>query len=321
MLASRFVVWMFSAGLMMVGAELVSGQDYPSKPVRIVTSGVGGGNDFIARLIAQGIGGGSLGQPVIVDNRASGSIPGEVVFKSPPDGYTLLVIGSSFLITPLLQNVPYDPVRDFLPITLISTSPNVVVVHPSLPVKSLKELIALAKAKPGELNYASTAPGSGSHLAAELFKAVASIDIMRINYKSTGAALINLIGGEVHLMFPSASSASTHVKSGKLKALAVTSAKPSALAPGLPTAAASGLSGYEVVSLDLMFAPAKTPAAIINRLNQEVVRTVNTANTKQAFFDAGLETLGSSPEEAAAAIRSETTLWGKVIKDAGIRAN
>jgi tripartite-type tricarboxylate transporter receptor subunit TctC len=301
-------------------AANVNGQSFPVKPLRIVTSAIGGGNDFIARLIAQGLSAGTLGQSAVVDNRASGVIPGEVVAKAPADGYTLLVIGSSFLVTPLLQSVPYDPIRDFSPITLISTSPNIVVVHPSVPVRSIKELVALAKARPGELNYASTAPGSGSHLAGELFNSIAGVNIVRINYKSTGAALTNLIGGEVHLMFPSASSVTTHVKAGKLKALAVTSARPSPLVPGLPTVTASGLAGYEVASLDLMFVPAKTPAAIINRLNQEVVRVINTADVKQKFFDAGLETLGTSAEGAATAIKAEVALWDKVIKATGIRA-
>ncbi len=233
----------FATAALACGVASAVEQAYPVKPIRIVTSGAGGGNDYISRLIAQGLSAGTLGQQVIVDNRASGFAPGEVVAKSPGDGYTLLVIGGSFLITPLLQSAPYDPVRDFAPITLLSTSPNIVVVHASMPVKSVKELIALAKVRPGDLNYASTATGSGSHLAAELFNSLAGVNITRINYKSTGSALTNLIGGEVHLMFPSASSVTTHVKTGRLKALAVTSARPSALVPGLPTVASSGLTG------------------------------------------------------------------------------
>ncbi|MBI4189464.1 MAG: tripartite tricarboxylate transporter substrate binding protein [Betaproteobacteria bacterium] len=313
----RFAVWMFSVGMMVLGAGVVSGQEFPNKPIRMVTSPPGGGADFASRLIAQGLSG-PLGQQVIVDNRG-GIIPMEIVSKAPPDGYTLL-LSASLWLTPLLQNTPYDPVRDFSPITLVGNSPNVLVVHPSLPVKSVKELIALAKARPGELNYASGATGASTHLAAESFKSMAGVDIARIPYKGNGPALNALIGGQVQLMFATAGSVTPHLKSGRLKGLAVTSARPSALAPGLPAVTTSGLAGYESAAPYGIFAPAGTPATLINRLNQEIVRVLKQADVKDRFFNSGIEIVGSSPEGLAATVKSEMARSGKVIKDAGIRA-
>ena len=317
MLIKRFVAWMFSIGMMVLGAGMVFGQNYPNKPIRIVASAAGGSGDFAARLIAQGLSG-VLSQQVVVDNRG-GVIPGEIVSKAPPDGYTLLIDAASFWIGPLLQETPYDPVKDFAPVTLTDSAPNVLVVNPSLPVKSVKELIALAKARPGELNYGSSSTGSTPHLAAELFNMMAGVKIVRVPFKGSGPAVISLLGGQVQLMFATAGSVAPHVKSGRLRALAVASLQPSALAPGLPTIAASGVPGYEAVAFEGMFAPAKTPVAIIDRLNQEIVRVLNRAEVKERFFNAGVETVGSTPEEFAAAIKSNVAKWGKLIKDAGIR--
>jgi tripartite-type tricarboxylate transporter receptor subunit TctC len=313
----RFVAWMFPLGMMVLGAGMVFGQNYPNKPIRIVASAAGGSGDFAARLIAQGLSG-ALSQQVVVDNRG-GVIPGEIVSKAPPDGYTLLIDAASFWIGPLLQETPYDPVKDFAPVTLTDSAPNVLVVNPSLPVKSVKELIALAKARPGELNYGSSSTGSTPHLAAELFNMMAGVKIVRVPFKGSGPAVISLLGGQVQLMFATAGSVAPHVKSGRLRALAVASLQPSALAPGLPTIAASGVPGYEAVAFEGMFAPAKTPVAIIDRLNQEIVRVLNRAEVKERFFNAGVETVGSTPEEFAAAIKSNVAKWGKLIKDAGIR--
>ena len=312
---------MFSVGMMILGAAVAFGQNYPNKPVRLVTAEAGGGADLVARLIAQGLSG-PLGQQVVVDNRgaAGGAIAAEIVAKALPDGYTLLHYGSNIWLLPFLRNnLLYDPVRDFAPITLAVRAPNMIVVHPSLPVKSVTELIALAKARPGTLSYASGGTGSTPHLAAELFKAMANVDIVRIPYKGGGAALNDLLGGQVPLMFPVAAAALPHVKSGRLRALAVTSAQPTELAPGLPTVAASGLPGYESVSIQGLFAPAGTPATLINRLNQEIVRALNGENLKDKFFSAGIETIGSSPQVFAATVKSEMARLGKVIKDAGIR--
>ncbi len=296
-----------------------SGQLYPSKPVRIVTGGPGSNGDLISRLIAPGMTA-ALGQQVLVDNRPSGIILGEIVAKAPADGHTLLVTGSSFWLAPFLQsNVPWDPLRDFAPITLAATSPNLIVVHPSLPAKSVKELIALAKARPGELNYASGTTGSTPHLAAELFNAMARVNIVRINYKGAGQAMTDLIGGHVQVMFPNAGGAAPHVKSGRLRAIAVTTAQPSALFPGLPTVAASGLPGYEAEVLNGVFAPAKTPAAIISRLNQEIAPLLNRADVREKLFNSGVEVIAGSPEKLTAAMKNEMNVWGKLIREQGIR--
>jgi tripartite-type tricarboxylate transporter receptor subunit TctC len=318
MLLPRSEVWMFSASLAVLGPGMVCGQDYPNKPIRIVTGSVGGGGDFASRLIAQGISG-PLGQPVIIDNH--GNFAAEVVAKALPDGHTLLLDSTSVWIGPLLQETPYDAVRDFAPITAAVILPNVLVVSPSLPVNSVNELIALAKSRPGELNYSAGSIGGSAHLSGELFKAMAGVNMVAIPYKGGAPAITAVIAGEAQVNFPTTIAAAPHMKSGRLRVLAVTSAQPSALAPGVPTVAASGLPGYEAVSIYGMFAPARTPASVINRLNQEVVRVLNIAEVKERFFNAGEETIGSSPEQLAATVRSDIAKWGKVIKDAGIRAD
>ena len=296
-------------------------QDYPVKPIRIVTSGAGGGSDFAARLIAQGLSV-QFNQQVIVDNRAGGVlIEAEVLIKAAPDGYTLLLEGSPVWLLPFLHNnVPYDPIRDFAPITAAFTSPNLLVVHPSLPAKSLRELISLAKARPGELNYGSSTTGGSIHLAAELFNNMAGIKTVRIAYKGTAPAVSALIGGELQLMFPNAPAATPHVRSARLRALAVTSPQPSALAPGTPTMAASGLPGYECLAIFGVFAPAKTPERIVARLNQETVRILNSADVKEKMFASGAETGGGTPQEFGATLKAEMARWGRVIREAGIKA-
>jgi tripartite-type tricarboxylate transporter receptor subunit TctC len=316
---ARFVVSICVVGVMILGTGAASGQNYPNKPIRILTSEPGGSLDFAARLIAPGLGS-RLGQQVIVDNRNS-IIAVETAARAAPDGYTLLFSGSTLWLAPLMrESVLWDPVRDFAPITLAVSSPNVVVVHPSLPVKSVKELIALAKARPGELNYSTAAPGTSSHLAAELFKATAGVNMAGIPYRGAGPALNALIGGQVQLMFPNAATAVPHINSGRIMAVAVTSAQPSRLVPGVPTAAASGLPGYEAASVNAMFAPAKTGKGIVNRLNQEIVQVLGLPEVKERFFKSGVETVGTSAEELAASIRAEVASMGKVIKNAGIRA-
>lgn len=311
------VVRLLAVGTMVLTAGAAAGQNYPNKPVRMVTHGVGGGADFVARLIAPALTD-SLGRQVVVDNRPHGVIPGEITSKAPPDGYTLLLASSPLWIAALLQNTPYDPLRDFSPITFAATSPHVLVVSSSVAVKSVKELIALARARPGALNYSSGSTGSSTHLAAELFKALAGVNIVRIPYKTGTAQITDVISGEVQLSFGIAGSVAGHVKSGRLRALAVTSPQPSALFPDLPTVAAT-LPGFESGSLYGMFAPAKTPAAVINRLNRETVRVLNRADVKEKFLNVGAEVVGSSPQEFAATIRSEMARMGKVIRDAGIR--
>ncbi len=309
------------AGLLAGSACIAYSQTFPMKPIRFVTSELGGGSDFVARLVASGLAP-NLGQQIIVDNRPSGVIPGETVTKAPPDGYTLLVYGGAFWLAPLLQDkLPYDVVKDFTPITMLGTSPNILVVNPSMPVKSVKELIALARAKPGMLNYSSAGIASSTHLAAELFNSMAAVNIVRINYKGTGQAVNDLVSGQVHLSFPNPPSAAHHVKSGRLRALAVTSAQPSAIFPALPTIAASGVPGYESGSSFGLFGPAKLSAALTNQLNQETVRILSAADVKERFLSVGVETMGGTSDAFAAKIKSEMTRMGKVIRDAGIKAN
>ena len=320
MLSARFAVSIFTITIMALVTGIAYGQAYPTKPIRLLAAEVCGGNDFTSRQIAQGISG-PLGQPVIVENRAA-IIAIETLPKSPPDGYTLLVGGSTIWIQPFMRdNVPWDAARDFLPITMVSGAPLVVVVHPSLPVKSVKELIALAKAKPGELNFTGGANGGLPHLAGELFKSMANIKIVSIPYKGGGLALNANVAGEVPISFTIVVTAAAQIKSGRLRALAVTSAQRSALLPELPTVAAAGVPGYEVIQMLGVFAPTKTPEAIVNRLNQEIVRVVNNPTVKERFLAVGVETIGSTPEQFATAIKADMNRMGKVIKDARIRAD
>ena len=305
-----------------LAASLVVGawaQGYPSRPIQFVTAEAGGGNDLVTRIIAQGIAG-PLGQPVVVINR-TGIIAVESVPKAAPDGHTLLLFSGSVWLMPFIQNVSYDPLKDLAPITLAASAPNLVAINPTVAASTIKELIALAKSKPGVLNYGSTVTGGSAHLAAELFNTMAGVNIVRINYKGSAAALNDLMSGQVHVAFIPVGLTAPHVKSGRLKALAVTSAQPSALFPGLVTVAAAGLPGYEAVSSYGVFAPAKTPASIIARLNREMVSVLNQPGPKEKLFTAGAEVVASSPDELAVYMRSDMDRMGRVIKRAGIRAN
>ena len=308
------------AGLLTLEAGAASVQEFPSRPIRIVTAEIGGGNDFAARIIAQGIMP-ALGKPVIVENRGgSVVVSAQIVGKSLPDGHTLLLYGSNLWILPFMRDrVPYDPITDFSPITIATSSPCVLVVHPLLPAKSTAELIALAKAKPGQLNYAG-ASGGIIHIAAELFKSMARLDMVYVPFKGGSPALMALVSGQVQLMFPTAGTVAPHLKSGRFRALAITSAQRSVLFPELPTIAASGLPGYESVARFAVLAPAKTPAGVINRLNQEMVRVLAMPDAKEKFSNAGIETVGSTPAQLAATMKSDMARLGSMIKAAGIRA-
>lgn len=313
-----------SVVLILFGAGAAFGQTaskdaagvFPNKPLRIVTSAPGGTSDFTSRLIARGLTE-SLGQQVIVDNR--GNFAGDVVVRAQPDGYTMLLDGPSLWLIPLLQRVSYDPVKDFAPVTIAVKAPNVLVVHPALPVSSVKELIALAKARPGELNYASGGIGGASHLSAELFRSMTGTNIVSVNYKGTGPALNALIANEVQIMFANATIAIPHIKGARVKGLAVATLQPSALVPDLPTLAASGLPGMESTIVQGIVAPGKTPSALVNRLSQEIVRVLHRSDVKERHFSIAVETVGSSPEAFAALIKEDMMKWGKVIKQAGIR--
>ncbi len=296
-------------------------QPYPNKPIHVLAPEAGGGVDFVARVIAHEMSV-SMGQQVVIDNRggAGGVIAGDAVVKSPADGYTLLFYGPAIWLLPFLrERVPFDAMKDLAPVSLAVTTPNVLVVHPSLPVRSVRELIALARAKPGQLNDAGANTGSSAYLTVELFKAMAGVNIVRIPFKGVGPGLNALIAGQVQIMFPSAGSIAPHVKSGRLRALAVTSAQPSALTPGLPTVAASGVAGYESVAIFGVFAPVQTPADIIGKLQREVARAVANPEVKKRFLETGVEPVGSTPDEYAATIRREQVKWGKLIRDLGIR--
>ena len=301
-----------------LGGARASAEDFPNKPIRILTGSAGASLDFMARLIAREISG-PLGQPVVIDNR-SPVVAAETVAKALPDGHTLILYGNPFWIGPLLQKLSYDPIRDFLPITLAGVTPNIIVVHPSLPVRSVKELIALAKVKPGVLNYAASGMGGAGHLATELFKSMAGVRIEHINYKTTAQAINDLVGGQEQLlMFCPGVAAAPHIPTGRLRALAVTTAQSSTLFPDLPTVAAS-LPGYESSLIVGIFAPARTPATISGRLNQEIVRVLLTAEMKEKFRGSGSEVIASSPEQLAATVKSEIYTLGKMIRDLNIRA-
>jgi tripartite-type tricarboxylate transporter receptor subunit TctC len=306
---------MLAAGLAAQIAAPVHAQNYPVKPIRIVTSPAGGGNDFPARLLARALPG-PLGQQILVDNRATILIA-DIVAKSPPDGYTLLVTGSAHWIGPLLDKVTYDPFRDFAPITLIDRAPSVLVVHPSMPLKSVKQLIALAKARPGEMNFSVGGPGSSGYLGALLFNHMAGVKIVSVPYKGTAPALAAVMSGEVHAMFGSAGSVAPHAASGRLRPLAVGSAQPSALAPGLPTVAQAGLPGFQSEALHALFAPAGTPAAAISLLNREVGNYLRSPEAQKIFLKAGTEPSPGTPEEFTAIMKSEVARIGAVLKATG----
>ena len=321
LLLTRYSAWIFCVGALFL-AGAASSQNYPNKPIRLVTVESGGSADFAARIIALALSG-SLGQHVIVDNRggASGLIAIETVAKAQPDGYTLLLYSSALWILPLLQSVSYDSTRDFAPVTITDRSPNILVVNPSVKANSTQELMDLARARPGQLNYASGGSGTSTHLAAELFKAMAGLNLVRIPYKGGAPALNDVIGGQVQIMFASAAAVAPHIRSGRLKALAVTGAQPSALAPDLPTVAASGLAGYEAETIHGIFVPAATARLIINRLNEEIVRILNSDDVKKRFLVSGIEASSSSPEQLSDRMKSEMARIRRIIKDTGIRAN
>jgi tripartite-type tricarboxylate transporter receptor subunit TctC len=296
-------------------------QEYPSRPVRLVVPfAAGGPNDIIARLVGGRLSD-ALGQPIVVENRpgAGGNIGTDFVARALPDGYTLLSAGpGSLIINPLLGSVPYDTARDFAPVSLMASAPNVLVVHPSVPARSVKELIDLARARPRQLNYASGGTGSTPHLSGALFAVMAGIDIVHVPYKGTGPASADLLGGQVQMAFFGIPPLLPHIKSGKLRALAVTGGRRSPELPEVPTVH-EALPGYEVSPWYGLLAPAGTSRAIITRLNAEVARIVRSAEMKEKLALQGAEAAGGTPEEYAAVIRADAATWARVIKEAGIR--
>ncbi|MBM3357071.1 MAG: tripartite tricarboxylate transporter substrate binding protein [Betaproteobacteria bacterium] len=302
-------------------AGAADAQSFPSRPIRvIVPQSAGGSTDFVARAVAQRLDD-ALKQPVVVDNRpGAGSLNGtEIVAKATPDGHSLLVVAASFTINPSIRkNLPFDPVRDFSPVSQLVTLPHILVVHPSVPVKSVQELIALAKAKPGSLNYGTSGVATSTHMAAELFLHLTGTQMVNIPYKGGAPGVAALLGGQVQLYFATISTAMPHIKSGKLRALAVTGSARTAAAPEYPTIAEAGVPGYAHTSWVGMLAPAKTPKPVIAKLNAEVFKIVNLPEVKALMLRDGLESVGDKPEEFAALIRSDIAKWAKVVKVAGI---
>jgi tripartite-type tricarboxylate transporter receptor subunit TctC len=295
---------------------------YPSRPVRIVSgSGPGSANDILARLIGQSLSQ-RLKQSFIVDNRAgaSGLIGAEVAAKSPRDGYTLFLgfNGNLAALRALRKQLPYDPVKDFDPVTLVASIPGALVVHPSLPARSVKELIALAKARPGRLDFATYGVGSGSHMAGELFKSMAGIQMTSVSYKSSTQAVTDLVAGNVQLMIHSAPVVLPQAQAGKLRALAVTSAKRSAMAPDLPTMSEAGVPGYELIIWFGFLVPAGTPAQIVDRLNREINAILGDRAVRDTLLPQGFEPIGGTPAEFAKYLQTEIARYTKIVKDAGI---
>ena len=300
-----------------------SAQEYPVKAIRFIAPNLPGGpTDILARLIGQKLAE-SFGQPVVIENRAGagGNIGTEAAAKSPPDGYTL-VTGNNATFganVSLYKHLAFDPVKDFAPIVLVGTQPNILVVHPSLPVTSVKQLIALAKARPGELNYAGSGMGAVAHLAAELFKTMAQVNIVHIPYKSAAPALIDVIAGQNQLMFATSLSVQPHIKSEKLRALAVTTANRSRLMPELPTIAEAGVPGFAAMTWHGVLTTGGTPPAIVNKLNAEINRILKLPDVRERLGSLGAEIVGGTPKEFADHIKREIPKWAKVIKDAGVR--
>ena len=305
-----------------VGASPAQAQvsAYPSGPVRIVVPfPAGGGVDAMGRIVAQKLAE-ALGKPVVVDNRggANGMVGSELVAKAAKDGYTLLVNGANFVTTPsLYKKVTYDPVRDFDPVSLVALAPNVLVVHPSLQVATVKQLIALARAHPDDVHYAGSGSGSTPHLAAELFKVMTNTRMVHVPYRGTGPAITGLLSGEAGIMFMPALAAVPHVKGGRMRAIAVTSARRLPAMPQLPTVAESGLPGYESSQWYGVAAPAGTPGDILNLLNAHIVRSMQSPEMKQRMNDVGSVAVGSSRDEFGRYLRSEFEKWARVIRQSG----
>lgn len=307
-----------------LGAALhpASAQNFPVKPIRVIVPlAAGGPGDVLARVIGQKLSE-HVGQPVIIDNRpgANTNIGTEFVAKAPPDGYTLLATASTLTINPsMYATLSYDPLRDFAPLTLIASTPLVLVVHPSLPVKSVKELIALARSKPGQLNYGSAGNGSALHLAGEMFNSLARVKLVHVPYKGVTNAFSDLLGGQISIMFPGAPIALPQVKAGKLRALGTTGAGRTAAAPELPPIGESGLPGYEVSVWYGILAPAGTPTAVINRLHSEISKIVQLPEIKERWAVLGAEALHNTPEQFAAFLKADLGKWAKVVRDSGAK--
>ena len=297
-------------------------EPYPARPVRVVVGlAPGGATDIQTRLFAQKLSE-SFNRPFVVENRtgAGGTVAYAQVAKSPPDGYTLLGVAGGYTITPAVYSkLPYDPVRDLAPISLVVQAPFLLLTHPSLPVTTVKELLALARAKPGMLDCASAGHGTSTHMAFELLRTLAGVEITHVPYKGTGQALVDAMAGQVHMLFGNVLSSLTHVRAGRLRALGVTTARRSTVLPDLPTIAESGVPGYENSTWHGWLAPAGTPPAILNRLNAELVKSTRAPDVVERLAPDGGEPVGSTPEQFARYIIADMARWSKLVKETGIR--
>jgi tripartite-type tricarboxylate transporter receptor subunit TctC len=303
----------------------VAAQEYPVKPVRFVIAfSPAGPSDILTRIVGSKLAE-AMGQVFIFDNRpgAGGNLAAEIVAKAPPDGYTLLMGNNSILATnaSLYKNMSIDPVKDLAPVALLASQPNILVVHPSLPVKSVKELIAFAKAHPGQLNYASSGSGAAAHLAAELFKSMTGVQMVHIPYKGASPALIDMLAGQCQVMFATALSVQPYLQSNRLRPLAVSTAKRARIMPNLPTVAEAGVPGFEATTWHGVVSTAGTPPAVINKLNAEINKVLKLPDVNATLTRQGAEVLGGTPQEFAAYIKAEIPKWAKVVKDSGARAD
>ena len=314
---------LFARAAMAQTASTGSGQAYPAKSVRMVVpfAAGAGSNDIMARLIAQKLTDG-LRQQFVVDNRpgASGIIGTDIVAKAQPDGYTVLMMSLTFAVNPsLFSKLPYDTVKDLIPVTMVASAPLMLVVNPSVPAKSVQEFIAYAKANPGKLNFGSGGPGTTPHLAGEMLKTMAGLQMTHVPYKGGAPALTDLVGGQIQFMLENIPGTLPFAKAGKLRALAVTDLRRSALLPELPTLDESGLKGYQIVGWNGMFVPAGTSPAIINRLHAEVVKVLALPDVKERLATLGADSVGDTPQHFAAFIKAEIPKWAQVVKDAGLK--
>ena len=322
MRALKFIVTTFALGAL-CWITAAAAQQYPAKPVRfVVPFAPGGSTDTLARTLGVKLSD-FVGQQVVVDNRpgANGNIGMEIVARAAPDGHTI-VLGyiANLAIGPgLYEKLPFDPVKDYAPITQLASSPNVLVAHPAVPARNFKELIALAKAKPGQINFASASVASVGHLTGELLNNLAGIKMVHVPYKGSGQAVTDLLGGHVQLMFSGFSSTLPHIKSGKLRPLVVTGAQRSPALPDVPTIAESGFPGFEATAWYGVLAPAKTPKPIVTRLHAEIVKVLQLPDVKERLGNLGFEIVGSTPEQFAAYIKSEISKWEKVVKTSGAK--
>jgi len=312
-------------GLISLCAAMVASnalaQAYPTKTVHLIDGfAPGGSTDIVGRLITQKLAD-SLGQPFVVENRpgASGIVATDMVAKAPPDGHIILIVPLTFTVNPSLYKLPYDPVKDLIPVTLVASATLMLVVHPSVPAKSAAEFIAHAKANPGKLHFGSGGVGSTPHLASEMLKTMAGIQATHVPYKGGGPALADLVGGQIQFMVENIPSTLPYVTAGKLRALAVTDLRRSQVLPDLPTLDESGLKGYQIVGWNGLFLPAGTPPAIVNKLHAEVVKALALADVKERLATMGFEGVGDTPPHFAAFVKAEIAKWAKVVKDANIK--